>query len=222
MIETVHAKVVKREHNVCSEGTKLSQIAVWFFFPPKTKLFLCSKTTIELKDYFKQRCLIQYEREENYLCSATMPKSLCSFGNCSCVYLSRLQDDLEVQRWQPWFGEGAWLWASEHSSSAVNTAATHCPQGKAEQMVFPSLPPATLKERDIFCSTCVAQGQNCRTDCLLKSIWVKLLKGAQRTVRYVLRQSFSKLFFSKTIGAIGIEAGCKTLLKVGPLKFGIS
>lgn len=49
---------------------------------------------------------------------------------------------------------------SEHSSSAVNTAATYYPQGKAEQMVFPSLPPATLKVRDICCSTFVAQGQN--------------------------------------------------------------
>lgn len=52
------------------------------------------------------------------------------------------------------------MWASDNSSSAVNTVATHYPQGKAEQMVFPSLPPATLKERDVFCSTFVAQGQN--------------------------------------------------------------
>lgn len=129
------------------------------FFPLKTNNFFAIEY-YWVKRLLQQRYSIQYEREENDLCSATMPKSLFSFGNCSCVYLSRLQDDLEVQCWQPWFGEGAWLWASEHLSPAVNTAATHYPQGKAEQMVFPSLPPATLKERDIFCSTCIAQGQN--------------------------------------------------------------
>ena len=127
---------------------------------PKTKLFLCNRATIEVKDYFNRGAWYNM-RGKKIICVLPQCQRHCSvFGNCSRFYLGRLQDDLEVQCWQPWFREGASLWASEHSSSAVNPAATHYPQGKAEQMVFLSLPPATLKERDIFCSICVAQGQN--------------------------------------------------------------
>lgn len=147
--------------------------------------------------------------EENVLCSATMPKSLLSFGNRSCVYLRRLQDDPRCSAGSTGSGsgEGAWLWLSEHPASAVKTAATHCPQGKAEQMVLPSLPPATLKERHIFCFTCVAQGQNLQRWLPTKMSLGQALERSTEDSEVSFKAKFFKLFFSETIGAILLKLG---------------
>lgn len=127
----------------------------------------------------------------------------------------------EVQCWQLW--EGAWLWLSEHPTSAVKTAATHSPQGKAEQMVLPSLPPATLKDRHIFCSTCVAQGQNLQRWLPAKmSLSQALERSTEDTeISFKAFLSFSSLR-QEVQSCWSWGSPGRTLLKVDPLKFSVS
>lgn len=96
---------------------------------------------------------------------------------------------------------------SDHPTSAVKAAATHCPQGKAEQMVLPSLPPATLKDRQIFCSTCAAQGQNLQKLLPTKMSLSQALEKSTQDNEVNFKAKCFKLFFSETIGAILLKLG---------------
>lgn len=166
-----------REH-ACQDSERMEEVTyprVWhvswrdktlinlcgFFFFPENILFLWNRAAIDLKECFNRGAWYNVIRMK-MVCVLPQCQSHCLvFEHCSPVYHGRLQDDLEVQCWQPRFREGAWVWAfwafifcCKYRSHILP------PKEKAEQMVFPSLPPATLKERDICCSTFVAQGQN--------------------------------------------------------------
>lgn len=153
------------------------------------------------------------------LCFGHHAKILAQFWEPLLCLCQKAPGWPEVQCWQPWFREGAWLWLFEHPTSAVKTTATQCPQGKAEQMVLLSLPPATLKERHIFCSTCVAQGQNLQRWLPTEMNLSQALERSTEDSEVNFKAKCFKLFFFETTGAILLKLGvCRTLLKVKPLK----
>lgn len=74
-------------------------------------------------------------------------------------------------------------------------------------MVLPSLPPATLKDRQIFCSTCAAQGQNLQKLLPTKMSLSQALEKSTQDNEVNFKAKCFKLFFSETIGAILLKLG---------------
>lgn len=137
--------------------TKSSQIFFLLFsiLFPKPILFICNSATIGLKDYFNRGVWYNMSGKKMF-CVLPQCQNPCSVLGTAPVFIS------EGSR----MTQGAVLAAVGRSLIVAFWASNFCckncshtlPSGKSRADGSP-IPP-TLKDRHIFCSTCVAQGQN--------------------------------------------------------------
>lgn len=191
MIESMHARIVKGwsqlstlELDVCSEGTEHTSI-FFSFFSPKPTLFLCNRTTIEIKDYFKRGAWYNM-RGKKIICVLPQCQSHCSFfwELLSCLSLQApgwpggTELTAVVQERSLTVGFWAFIFCCKYCSHTL-------PPGKSRADGLP-IPPTchTERKRYLLFYMCSSGPEFAELiDCLLKSIRVKLLKGAQRTAR---------------------------------------